>query len=414
MKTKGHNLRIDGDRLWASLLDMARIGATPKGGCNRQALTTEDAQGRALFKAWCEAAGCTVHVDPLGSMFARRAGLEDLPPILIGSHLDTQPTGGKFDGVLGVLAGLELIRCLNEAGRQTRRPIEIVNWTNEEGCRFSPAMLASAAFAGVLSQQTVLETRDSNGLVFGDELARMDMACTTPLGGREIAAYLELHIEQGPILEAEGYDVGFVTAGQGHRWYDIRLSGFESHTGSTPMPGRRDALLGAAFLIQAVNKLGLAFSPLAVATVGQIQVMPNSRNVIPGEVLLAIDIRHPESAVLETMDAEVRRIFTECLAQQKLEGTITEISHCPPVPFDPSILDIIRAEAAALGLKGRNIVSGAGHDAFHLAKVTPSAMIFTPCRDGISHNEAEDILPHWANDGANLLLRSALVLADTV
>jgi beta-ureidopropionase / N-carbamoyl-L-amino-acid hydrolase len=411
MQLKSHNLRINGDRLWASLMDMAKIGTTPKGGNNRQALTAEDSQGRALFKSWCEAAGCTVHIDPLGSMFARRAGQEDLPPILIGSHLDTQPTGGKFDGVLGVLAGLELVRCLNEAGVKTKRPIEIVNWTNEEGCRFSPAMLASAAFVGLISEKTVLESRDSNGALFADELTKMGMDCTTSLGNREIAAYLELHIEQGPILEAEGYDVGFVTAGQGHRWYDVKLTGFESHAGSTPMRGRRDALLGAAGLIQAVNTIGLNFAPLAVATVGQIHALPNSRNVIPSEVFLTIDIRHPDNAILEAMDAQVRQAFAECLIQHKLKGIMTDISICPPIPFAPSILDIIRTEAIALSLKGRDIVSGAGHDAFHLAKMTPTAMIFTPCKDGVSHNEAEDILPKWAFDGANLLLRSALILA---
>lgn len=257
------NLRINSDRLWASLMEMAKIGGTPAGGCNRQALTAEDAEGRALFKRWCEQAGCTVAVDRLGSMFARRAGTEDLPPVLIGSHLDTQPTGGKFDGVLGVLAGLEVMRALQESGVQTRRPIELVNWTNEEGCRFAPAMLASAVFAGALSEEKALATLDGAGLRLGDELARMNLDATAPVGGRKIAAFVELHIEQGPILEAEGFDIGFVAVGQGHRWYDVVYTGFGSHAGSTPMPRRRDAMAGAARLVLELQNIGRAMGPLA-------------------------------------------------------------------------------------------------------------------------------------------------------
>ena len=409
---RSHNLRINGARLWNSLMQMAEIGGTPKGGCNRQALTGEDAEGRALFRRWCEAEGCTLSVDRLGSMFARREGLENLPPIVIGSHLDTQPTGGKFDGVLGVLAGLELIRCLNEAGIRTRRPIEIANWTNEEGCRFAPAMLASAAFAGLLDEAAALDTRDAAGFRLGDELVKHGQNGDSPVGGREIGAYLELHIEQGPILEAGAFDIGFVTGGQGLRWYDAIFRGFESHAGPTPMPRRHDALVGAARFIQKIQEIGLAFPPFAVATVGEMQVMPNSRNVIPGEVKLSVDIRHPEADVLAAMDARVRAAFTECLATSKLTGDLVDISHSPAVPFDAGILDIIRAETKALGLTGHNIVSGAGHDAVHIAKIAPAAMIFTPCKDGISHNEAEDILPEWAEAGANVLLRTALVLAD--
>ncbi|OYU48884.1 MAG: Zn-dependent hydrolase [Rhizobiales bacterium PAR1] len=407
-----HNLRINGARLWDSLMEMAKIGGTPKGGCNRQALTGEDAIGRALFRTWCEKEGCTLKVDRLGTMFARREGMEDLPPILIGSHLDTQPTGGKFDGVLGVLAGLELIRCLNEAGIRTRRPIEIVNWTNEEGCRFAPAMLASAVFAGLLDEKIALDTRDAAGFRLGDELDKHGQNGDEPVGGRKIGAYLELHIEQGPILEAGGYDIGFVTSGQGLRWYDAIFRGFESHAGPTPMPVRRDALLGAAHFIQKINEIGLAFPPSAVSTVGEMQVMPNSRNVIPGEVKLSVDIRHPEAETLAAMDAKVRQAFAETLVASRLEGELMDISHSPAVPFDKDILGIIRAETAALGFTGRDIVSGAGHDAVHIAKIVPSAMIFTPCKDGVSHNEAEDILPEWAEAGANVLLRTALTLAN--
>jgi beta-ureidopropionase / N-carbamoyl-L-amino-acid hydrolase len=414
MKPTNHNLRINADRLWDSILEMAKIGATAGGGSNRQALTKEDAQGRLLFKKWCESASLNVSIDRVGSMFARREGRESLPPILVGSHLDTQPTGGKFDGVLGVLAGLEVIRILDESGISTKRPIEVVNWTNEEGCRFAPAMLASAAFTGVISAQAALDTRDADGIRFGDELAKMNLDCSSALGGRSIAAYVELHIEQGPILEAESYDIGFVAIGQGHRWYDVNIKGFESHTGSTPMSHRRDALLGAAKLIEAVNAIGRHYAPDGVASVASMRVLPNSRNVIAGEVLLSIDVRHPKQEMLDAMDKDVREAYVASLVAAGLEGTITDVSNCPPVPFDHNILGIIREEANHLGLKGRDIISGAGHDAFHLARVAPTAMIFTPCRDGISHNEAEDITQKWAANGANLLLRTVMRLANEI
>ncbi len=407
------NLRIDIDRLWSSLMDMAEIGGTPAGGCNRQALTAEDARGRALFKRWCEEAGCAVVVDRLGSMFARRAGTDDhLPPVMIGSHLDTQPTGGKFDGVLGVLAGLEVMRTLHASGLRTRRPIELVNWTNEEGCRFAPAMLASAVFAGALPEARALDARDATGARFGDELQKMALDCDAAVGGREVAAFVELHIEQGPILEAEGFDIGFVAVGQGHRWYDAIYRGFGSHAGSTPMAGRRDAMAGAARLILEVQRIGRDHGPAGVATAGELRVSPNSRNIIPGEVRVTIDIRHPDHATLEAMDADVRAAFAACRDAERLDGELIDVSYNPPVPFDGGILDVIRRQTAALGLKGRDIVSGAGHDAFHMAKVCPTAMIFTPCKDGISHNEAEDITKEWAQGGADVLLRVAVELAD--
>lgn len=405
------NLRVDIARLWSSLMTMAEIGATAAGGCNRQALTAEDAKGRALFKRWCVDAGCTVETDVLGNMFARRAGSEDLAPILIGSHLDTQPTGGKFDGVLGVLSGLEIVRRLDESGIRTRRPIEVVNWTNEEGCRFAPAMLGSAAFAGVIAESEALECRDAAGARLADELARMGLECTTPLGGRKIAAYLELHIEQGPILEAEGYDIGFVTGGQGIRWYDVKLGGYERHSGTTPMSMRRDALLAAARLIERVNAIAIDIGSPAVGTVGQIEVVPNSRNVIAGQVKFSVDLRHHKADALAAMDARLRREIDECRRQQ-IEAELIDIANIPPVPFDSRLLDVIRHEAGALGLSGRDIVSGAGHDACHIARITPTAMIFTPCRGGISHNEAEDIDRRWAENGANVLLRAAISAAD--
>ena len=407
-----HNLRIDPDRLWNSLMEIARIGGTPKGGCNRQALTAEDRDGRALFRSWCEQAGMRVSVDALGSMFARLEGTQDLPPVLVGSHLDTQPTGGKFDGVLGVLAGLELVRALTDAGVRTRRPIEIVNWTNEEGCRFTPVMLGSGVFAGVYTIDDALDVRDAAGIRLGDELARMDHDCAPTSGGREIAAYVELHIEQGPVLENEGCHIGFVTGGQGHRWYDGLVRGFEAHAGTTPMGSRRDALLAAARFTGELNDIALRHGPDAVATVGRMEVSPNSRNVIPGEVKLTVDIRHPRLDALEAMDGQARAAFARCVDACGAEGALTCVSTCDPVAFDAGVLEIIRRETKTLGLRGRDIVSGAGHDAFHMAKIAPTAMIFTPCVDGVSHNEAEEISAEWARAGADVLLRTALALAD--
>ena len=407
------NLRINSDRLWASLMEMAEIGGTPAGGCNRQALTADDARGRALFKRWCEAAGCTVSVDRLGSMFARRAGTDDsLAPVMIGSHLDTQPTGGKFDGVLGVLAGLEVMRALQESGVRTRRPIELVNWTNEEGCRFAPAMLASGVFAGALAEEKALNATDASGARFGDELRKMGLDCAGAVGGREVAAFVELHIEQGPILEAEGFDIGFVAVGQGHRWYDVVYTGFGSHAGSTPMPARRDAMAGAARLVLALQEIARRHGPAGVATVGEMRVTPNSRNIIPGEVRFTIDIRHPDGPTLEAMDGEVREAFARCRDAERIEGSLTDVSYNPPVPFDERVLSVIRAKTAALGLKGRDIVSGAGHDSFHMATICPTAMIFTPCVDGVSHHESEDITREWAQGGADVLLQTAIELAD--
>jgi N-carbamoyl-L-amino-acid hydrolase len=406
------NLAIDGTRLWDSLMQMGQIGGTPRGGCNRQALTAEDAAGRALFRRWCEAAGAHVTVDGLGTMVARREGRADLPPVMIGSHLDTQPTGGKFDGVLGVLAGLEVLRRLDEAGIRTLRPIEVVNWTNEEGCRFAPAMLASAAYAGVLPVDTALAARDRDGVSLGDALDSIGARGDRPVNGPAPFAYLELHIEQGPILEAEGIDIGVVTGGQGLRWHDLTLTGFESHAGSTPMRLRRDALRAAAQVIEEIARIAERHAPAGVGTVGQLAVAPNSRNVIPGEVRLSVDLRHPDATSLAAMDAEFRA-WLAALATTGVGAALTEVAATEPVHFDTHLADLVRARALGLGLTTRDIISGAGHDAFHMASIAPSVMIFTPCRDGVSHNEAEDILPVWAENGANVLLGVALDLADT-
>jgi beta-ureidopropionase / N-carbamoyl-L-amino-acid hydrolase len=409
------NVRVNGQRLWDALMEMAQIGGTPKGGCKRLTLTDLDKQGRALFAAWCEKEGCVVKVDEMGNMFARRAGVEDhLAPVMMGSHLDTQPTGGKFDGVLGVLGALEVVRSLNDLKIKTRRPIEIANWTNEEGSRYAPAMISSGVFAGAYTKEFAYSRVDSEGKTLGDELARIGYKGSEPIGGRPIHAFFELHIEQGPILEDESIDVGVVTHGQGQRWYEIRLTGFESHAGSTPMPRRKDALLGAARIVELVNQIGLSKAPLAVSTVGMLNPYPNSRNVIPGETFLTVDFRHPLDATLSEMDAALKEGVEKISDAIGLTADIKQVFYYPPVPFDEGCVSAVRRAARHLGLSHRDIVSGAGHDACYLARVAPTSMIFTPCVDGVSHNESEDIKQEWSTAGANVLMHAVLEKAEIV
>jgi N-carbamoyl-L-amino-acid hydrolase len=409
------NVRINGQRLWDALMEMAKIGATPKGGCKRLTLTDLDKQGRELFRAWCEKEGCTVKVDRMGNMFARRAGVEDnLPPVLMGSHLDTQPTGGKFDGVLGVLGALEVVRSLNDLKIKTRYPIEIANWTNEEGSRYAPAMLSSGVFAGVFTPEFAYSRVDADGKSFGSELERIGFKGPEPVGGRPIHASFELHIEQGPILEDESIDVGVVTHGQGQRWYEIRLTGFESHAGSTPMPRRKDALLGAARIVELVNQIGLSKAPLAVSTVGMLNPYPNSRNVIPGEVFMTSEFRHPNDVTLSEMDAALREGVEAITKKIGLTCDLKQVFYYAPVEFDKDCVAAVRRAAKHLGFSHRDIVSGAGHDACYLARVAPTSMIFTPCVDGVSHNEAEDIKPEWSTAGANVLMHAVLEKAEIV
>jgi beta-ureidopropionase / N-carbamoyl-L-amino-acid hydrolase len=409
------NIKINGARLWDSLMEMAKIGATPKGGVKRLTLTDLDRQARDLFIGWCKQAGCSITVDRMGSIFARRAGADDaLPPVMIGSHLDTQPTGGKFDGALGVMAALELVRTLNDLDIRTKHPIEIVNWTNEEGSRFAPAMTASGVFAGVLSLDQALAIRDTEGKGLGDELSRIGFAGQAPVGARPVHAFFELHIEQGPILEDEAIDIGIVTGANGQKWYDITLTGVESHAGPTPMRSRRDALVGAARIVELVNSIGHAHDPGACATVGMVEVRPNSRNVIPGQVFLTVDLRHPDAERLRSMDRALRDGVAEIAAKAKLEQSMTMVADFAPQPFEPSCVEAVRRAASRLGFTTRDITSGAGHDAVYMARVCPTAMVFTPCVDGISHNEVEDIKPEWAEAGANVLLQAALEKAEIV
>ncbi|MFO7484182.1 Zn-dependent hydrolase [Oceanibaculum nanhaiense] len=406
------NIQIRGDRLWDSLMEMAKIGATEKGGNCRLAASDLDKEGRDLFVRWCKEAGCTVTVDGIGNIFARRPGKNnDLPPVMTGSHLDTQPTGGRFDGVYGVLAGLEVVRTLNDAGIETEAPVEVVVWTNEEGSRFSPAMMGSGVFAGVFPLDEIQAKQDIDGLKLGDELRRIGYEGTAPMG-KPVKAYFEAHIEQGPILEAEKKPVGIVTGAQGQRWYEVTVVGQEAHAGPTPMARRRDALVGASRMVQEVNRIGLANQPYACATVGFMQVSPNSRNVIPGRVFFAVDFRHPDDAVLTKMDSELRAACAKIAAEAGLEVEVSEFWYFPPTPFDAKCVAAVREGAKLYGYDHMDIVSGAGHDAVYMAKVAPTGMIFVPCEDGISHNEVENADPKDLEAGGNVLLHAMLERAQ--
>jgi len=408
------NLAIDGNRLWASLMEMAKIGATPKGGNARLAATDLDREGRDLFVSWAKDAGCSVSVDRIGNVFIRRPGRDpSRPPVVTGSHLDTQPTGGRFDGVYGVLAGLEVVRTLNDHGVETEAPIEVAVWTNEEGSRFSPAMMGSGVFAGVWPVEEIEAKQDIDGKRLGDELKRIGYAGEAKVGGRPFTAYFEAHIEQGPVLEAEGKTVGVVTGAQGQRWYEITVTGQEAHAGPTPMPRRKDALVGASRMIDTVNRIGLAHPPYACATVGFIQSSPNSRNTIPGKVFFTVDFRHPDDATLSEMDRELKRACGEIAHGSGLTVEIKDFWYFPPTPFDPACVDAVRKATERLGYPSREIVSGAGHDAVYVARVAPTAMIFVPCENGISHNEVENARPEDLTAGCNVLLSAMLERAVT-
>lgn len=415
MPAPGENLRINGDRLWAAIHEMAEIGPGIAGGNNRQTLTDDDATGRKLFQKWCDAAGLEMGIDQMGTMFARRAGTDSAAlPVYVGSHLDTQPTGGRYDGVLGVLGGLEIIRTLNDLGIRTRHPIVVTNWTNEEGTRFAPAMLASGVFAGAIEQDWAYERTDQEGKKFGDELVRIGWKGEEKTGARKVHAYFELHIEQGPILENENIDIGVVTHGQGLWWLQVTLTGKESHTGSTPMPMRRNAGLGMARITELVHKIAMSRQPAAVGAIGQANLYPNSRNVIPGKAVFTIDFRSPDQATLDAMKAELETEAPKIAAELGLEFAIEPAGHFDPVTFDPNCVAAVRNAAIRLGYTHRDIVSGAGHDACWVNKVAPAAMVMCPCVDGLSHNEAEDISKEWATAGADVLFHAVVETAGIV
>jgi beta-ureidopropionase / N-carbamoyl-L-amino-acid hydrolase len=409
------NLQVNGERLWASLMDLAKIGATAKGGVCRLAGSDFDGEARRLFIRWCEAAGCTVRVDKIGNIFARRPGRDPaLPPVVTGSHLDTQPTGGRFDGAYGVMAGLEVVRTLNDLGYETEAPVEIVAWTSGEGSRFSPAMTGSGVFAGVFDLAYGLARPDNvSGVSLGDELARIGFAGPEPVGPHPVAAYFEAHIEQGPILEAAGLPIGVVTGAQGQRWYEITVTGQEAHAGPTPMPRRKDALVGAARMIDAVNRIGHQHAPHACATVGFVQVSPNSRNTIPGRVFFTVDFRHPDDAVLTRMDRDLRAACAEVARESGgLDAAVEEFWYFAPTPFDQALIGRVREAASGLGYGHQDIISGAGHDAVYMARVALTAMVFVPCKGGISHNEIEDAAPADLAAGCNVLLNALLETAN--
>ena len=415
MAAPGENLRINGDRLWDSLMEMAKIGPGVAGGNNRQTLTDADAEGRALFQSWCDAARCSMGVDSLGNMFAQRDGTDpDALPVYVGSHLDTQPTGGKYDGVLGVLGGLEIVRTLNDLGIKTRHPIVVTNWTNEEGTRFAPAMLASGVFAGVHDQDWAEDRTDADGKRFGDELDRISWRGEEPVGARKMHAFFELHIEQGPILEAEGKDIGVVTHGQGLSWTQVTITGKDSHTGSTPMPMRRNAGLAMARVLEKVEEIALSHAPDAVGAAGHIDIYPNSRNVIPGKAMFTVDFRSPNLDVIEDMVTRMKAAATEICKDMRCEVEFETAGGFDPVEFDQDCVEAVRSAAERLGYSHRNLVSGAGHDACWINRVAPTAMVMCPCVDGLSHNEAEEISKDWATAGADVLMHAVVETAEIV
>ena len=412
MAAPGENMRVNADRLWDSIMEMAKIGPGVAGGNNRQTLTDADAEGRRLFQRWCDAAGLSMGVDTMGNMFMTREGTDpDALPVYVGSHLDTQPTGGKYDGVLGVLSALEVVRSLNDLGIRTKHPIVVTNWTNEEGARFAPAMLGSGVFAGVHTQDYAYDRKDPEGKAFGEELARIGWVGDEEVGARRMHAYFEYHIEQGPILEVEEKQIGVVTHCQGLWWLEFTLTGREAHTGSTPMNMRVNAGLAMARILEMVHAVAMENQPGAVGGVGQMFFSPNSRNVLPGKVVFTVDIRSPDQAKLDAMRARVEAEAPKICEALGVGCSVEPVGHFDPVTFDPTLVATVRKAAEDLGYSHMNLVSGAGHDACWAAKVAPATMIMCPCVGGLSHNEAEDISREWATAGADVLLHAVIETA---
>lgn len=403
---------INKERLWQSLEDMAQIGPGVAGGNCRLTLTDEDKAGRDLFVSWAEAAGCTVTVDEVGNIFARRPGKDDgASPVMAGSHLDTQPTGGRYDGVFGVLAALEVVRSLNDLDLETERPFEVVVWTNEEGSRFQPAMSGSGVYAGILKRDDIYNATDEAGLRLVDELERIGYRGDLPAVPKPIHAYVEAHIEQGPVLEAEGKEIGIVSGIQGIKWFKGTVKGFNAHAGTTPMEVRRDPLVGASRMVDAIDRVTRAFRPDAVGTVGMFQVGPGSINVINEQVSFSLDLRCPDDNALLELESRVLAACEEIAGDTGVQLKLEEIWHSPATAFDPSVVEAVAQSTEDLGHSARRIVSGAGHDAKYLADICPTGMIFVPCEGGVSHNEAERIEPEQAEAGANVMLRTVMKLA---
>ncbi len=396
-------------------MEMAKIGPGVAGGNNRQTLTDEDAEGRALFQRWCEDAGCSMGVDQMGNMFAHREGTDPQAlPVYVGSHLDTQPTGGKYDGVLGVLGGLEIIRTLNDLGIKTKHPVVATNWTNEEGTRYAPAMLSSGVFAGMHTQDWAYDREDADGKTFGDELKRIGWQGDEEVGARKMHAFFELHIEQGPILEAEGKDIGVVTHGQGLSWTQITVTGKDAHTGSTPMPMRKNAGLAMARILEKVDEIAWSHAPHAVGAAGHIDVFPNSRNVISGKAVFTVDFRSPDLGVITDMENRLLVAAKDVVDEMGLEIEFEKVGGFDPVTFDEGCVAAVRDAAERLGYSHTDIISGAGHDACWINRVAPTAMVMCPCVDGLSHNEAEEISKDWAAAGTDVLFHAVVETAEIV
>ena len=403
-------LRINADRLWQSLMDLAQIGATDKGGVRRLTLTDTDRRGRDQFVAWCKEAGMSVEVDGIGNIFGRRTGTQaGALPIAIGSHLDSQPSGGKFDGAYGVMAGLEIVRTLNDAGVTTRAPLEVVSWTNEEGSRFVPTLMGSGVYAGVFPLDRILEEKDVDGISVRDALSLTGYAGQAK--PHKLGAYFEAHIEQGPVLEEAKTTIGVVQGALGQRWFDVAITGQDSHAGPTPMETRKDALLAASRLVLEVNRIANTYPDNARGTVGFMQVKPNSRNVVPGEVRMTVDLRNARDATLSSMKEELIRGVASIGQQTRVTIEIKEVVYFPPSEFAPDLVDSVREGSKSLGYSHRDIVSGAAHDAVYMARIAPTAMVFVPCEGGISHNEIENARADDLAAGCNVLLHAVLAKA---
>lgn len=400
---------INGDRLWQRIMAMAEIGGLENGGCNRQALTDEDRQGRALFCGWAREAGCETRIDEMGNIFARLAGANpDSPPIIAGSHLDTQPTGGKFDGVYGVLAALEVCQTIHENGVTIDGPIDVVVWTNEEGSRFSPAMIGSGVFGGAFDLDYAYQQQDKNGITFGEALKEIGYAGPEACAPFPIKAAFEVHIEQGPILESRKIPIGVVHGVQGMRWFDLVLIGDPVHAGPTPMDARRDPARALALILPEIYRIAEQYAPDSRATIGDVTALPGSRNTVPRQIKMALDLRHPDETTLEAMEQEVRKVITGISSKTGVQSEMNEIWKSPAVEFDSNCIAAIQKGAEKLNLDYLDMVSGAGHDSVYVSRVAPTAMIFIPCKDGISHNEREDAQKNHIEMGANILLHAML------
>ncbi len=405
-------IQINAARLWQSLMDLARIGATEKGGVRRLTLTEVDREGRDQFVRWCKDAGLAVSVDGIGNIFARRAGTDaDALPVAIGSHLDSQPSGGKFDGAYGVMAGLEVVRALNDAGVRTRAPLEVVSWTNEEGSRFVPTLMGSGVYAGVFPLESILNNEDVDGVTVGKALK--DVGYAGSAKPHKLGAYFEAHIEQGPVLEATRNTIGVVLGALGQRWFDVRITGQDSHAGPTPMETRRDALLAASRLVLEVNRIATTFPDYARGTVGHMTVKPNSRNVVPGEVRMTVDLRNAKDRTLSAMSEELDQSIARVEKQYRVKIDSKQVVYFPPSEFAPDLVASVRESSKALGLSHQDIVSGAAHDAVYMSRIAPTAMVFVPCEGGISHNEIENARPEDLAAGCNVLLQAVLKRAGT-